>query len=788
MDAAGPELAEPHAMQSSLLSPLSPISLTATPPDAAAKGVVDPAELVTRVRMALGDYQAQPGDADTWTQLTEALGAASAMVARLPRKETQSAIVEDVRQLVRDVTASGAHDRPVAADDLARATSMARKGWQGMLGAMLLTPAWQWASAPLLLDAPSWLLGDYIAWLFAAPQGFCALGDAEKYAAHTLQRLEELVRWVNRSPGIQVETDVLTAYATKSSGIPLYFAEGSLRRHAELRGKLLSRAFVQPGDTFAPEAMPREGRRLRVGIVRPQFGPETETYGTLPTFEELDPERFEVILFANRSAESVVEQHCRKHSSDLFVLPEDIDGQLAMLRSAALDVVSFGTNITAVFNEITRIALHRVAPLQVVNVSSCITSGLPHADLYVSGALTDTTEAPSYYSERLGLMPGSAHAFSYYADREEPQMPCTRADFGIPDDALLFVSGSNYYKVIPEMQHAWAKLLAAVPESRLLLHPFSPNWSSDYPIARFRAEFERVLANHGVEASRLAISTLCFPSRTDVKGLLSLGNIYLDTFPFAGANSLVDPLELGLPVVTWEGGTLRSRMGAALLRQLELPEFIATSEADYLVIAEKLAKDAGYRAASAAAVAARMERTPLFLDMLAAGEAFGDVIEKAYDELVAVGPEKFRANRTPVMAATAPTTDSGEILTDEVAHAREVLRRSPADADARHVIGRSLLEAGRAGRAATYLLGALQGEEAKADLWLDVARALQADGKLNEALQALEAGLRLDQSKLEGWVLFADIAHTLGSADIAREAAGVARQLAPDDDRVLAYL
>jgi predicted Zn-dependent protease len=99
-----------------------------------------------------------------------------------------------------------------------------------------------------------------------------------------------------------------------------------------------------------------------------------------------------------------------------------------------------------------------------------------------------------------------------------------------------------------------------------------------------------------------------------------------------------------------------------------------------------------------------------------------------------------------------------------------------------------LLAAGRSQRAATYLLAALQGEESNAELWLDVARALKADGQLGEALQALEAGLKIDQTLLEGWVLFAEIAHALGSAEIAREAAGVAHQLAPDDIRVLAFL
>lgn len=736
-----------------------------------------------KLRAGMGEYLQQPDSIELRNQFLTDRRIAAEAISRISRKETDSAFTHEARALVREVTASGIQDRPVNAEDHALACRLVRKDWQGMLAAMLLVPAWQWTDAPNLVSVPDWLRVDFVDWLFAPPQGFSELGQAELYGTYVLGRLEELLRWVNRGPGADAEFEVLTAFATKSSVIPLYFSKGSLRRHAELRGRLLTRGFAMQGkhDLTAPS---RFGRKLRVGMVNRHFGPQTETYTTLPTFEHLDPERFEVILFAHRAGETRLEEHCRKHATDFRLLPDALEEQIEMLRTAALDVVVFGTNITAVFNEVTRLALHRVAPLQVVNNSSCITSGLPEIDLYVSGSLTETAHSPDQFSERLGLLPGPTHAFNYSADREDAQVPCTRADFGIPEDAFVFVSAANYFKIIPEMQHAWAKLLASVPGSCLLLHPFNPNWVSDYPILRFRVEFARVLELNGVDGSRLAVSTLNFPSRTDVKTLLGLGNVYLDTFPFGGVNSLIDPLELALPVVAWEGDTFRSRMGAALLRQLELPHLVAVNRDDYLAIAEKLATDAALRAECGAAIRSRMDRGPVFLDSLAASEAFGDLIETAYDELAEVGREAFRAAREPLVAAPARATEE----LDEVAIARATLRRCPADAGARHVLGRALLEAGRSNRAVAYLLGALQGEEAKAEVWLDTARALKADGQLNEALQALEAGLRLDQSALEGWVLFAELAHTLGSTEIAREAAGVAQQLAPGDTRVLAYL
>lgn len=734
-----------------------PVNLDASP-----GGGLDATLAFNQLRAALSNYLDQPGDGIRWQQLLVARRVAGAAMLKLPRKEISAPWVEDARRLVREVSSSGMHDRAVIAEDIALVGTVAQKGWQGLLTAMLLTPAWQWPDAPLLLSVPEWLHTDYVTWLFAPSQGFSAIGDAETYANHMLHRLEELVRWVGRCPGALAEAEVLSAYVRCSSVIPLYFCTDSLRRHAELRGRLLQRLLVPEGDNYKPEVQRREGRRLRVGFINRHFGPQTETYTTLPTFEQLDPERFEAILFSHVSGGSVLEAYCRNHAADFFVLPENMDEQIAMLREANLDIVVFGTNVTAVCNEVTRLALHRVAPLQVVNNSSCITSGLPEVDLYVSGTLTEAPSSAAHFSERLGLLPGPTHAFNYSVDRAEPQVPCTRADFGIPDAALVFVSAANYYKIIPEMQHAWARLLAAVPGSHLLVHPFNPNWSSSYPIKRFRAEFEAVLAAHGVEASRLAISTKRFPSRTDVKTLLGLGNLYLDTYPFGGVNSLVDPLELGLPVVVWEGETFRSRMGAALLRQLGLDELIVSDAEAYHGICVRLAGDAAACAALRARILAAMERAPLFLDTLAASDAFGALLEQAFDELAAHGREAFRRETRPLVAPDAAT---------------------PAVRQAR---GHKLLAAGDAARATDYFLGAIQHDERNASLWRALADALRRTDRMNEAVQCLETCLQLDPRNAESWRLLADVAQAVGHAELHTEAMDMLKRLTVGAEAALA--
>lgn len=767
------------------ISSRSPTTPTSSTPEECA-GVLE----VTYA--ALAAYAEQPDYPPVVAQLRRALRAASEAIATYATTDLAGESGHLARELVTAVSASGIHDAPVADEDLQRAHAIAGHSPAGLLGAMLLTPAWQWPAAPKLAQVAATIVADYAAWLIAVPQGFVARGQAASFAARYVQRLEDILRFARSPSTAELGRTVLATYLKRGNCIPLYFCDDSLRRHYELRAQLLQCAVARPGVTLTPRS--RVGRRLRVGFINRHFSPQTETYTTLPTFEQLDPNRFEVMLFAQHLGGSTLEEYARHHAASLTLLPSEIGAQIDQLRAAGLDIAVFGTNVTAVFNEVVRVALHRVAPLQVVNNSSCTTTGLPEIDLYVSGTLTEAPEAPEHFTERLGLVAGPAHAFNYEADRQEPTGTWTRAALGLPEDAIVFVTAANYFKIIPEMQEAWARLLAAVPGSRLLVHPFNPNWSSSYPIKRFTAELDRALAARGVAGDRVFVSSVKFPSRSDVKALLAVGDVYLDTFPFGGVNSLVDPLELGLPVVVWEGSTFRARMGGALLRSLGLDDLIATDEAGYLALATRLATDPAARDSVRVRIAEAMGRSPVFLDPLAASDAFGALLETAYDELVAIGRTEFRRRRTPLVAPAI--TDPMAAINEGVARfeagdfrtagelARSVLGVHPAHPAARHLLGAVLLNTGEATRAVDYFLGAVQHAGDNAPLWHDLAVALCESGRHEPALQALETSLRLAPDRLDGWLLFAELALAAGNHDLLGHALGVAAQLAPDDSRI----
>jgi predicted O-linked N-acetylglucosamine transferase (SPINDLY family) len=600
------------------------------------------------LRSALAAHLANPEEPEARVHLLQVRRATAQAISRWPRQHRQGTEIHGAFELVREMAKTGVHDHPVEADDLRLADDLARRDWRGVLAAMLLVPAWQWPAAPLLAEVTDWLRPDYVRWLFVAPKNFTAPGHAGEYAAFHLKRLEELLRWLNRGVDATEQRKVLAVYASHCSLRTAALADGNLVRQAELRGRLLARTMGKMDDHYRAPVKPGAGRRLRIGIIHRHFESRAEIHAALPLFGRLDPERFEVRLYTYVNDFSSMEELCRQHVADFVLLPADLKEQLGLLRKDALDVALFCSDLAGDCNVVTRLALHRVAALQVVNDATGHSAGLPEIDLHVTGALAVKPGVAAAFGERLGLLPGASHAF--VRDAEQPQLGCMRADYGLPEGVPVFVSTADYWKITPEVRQAWAQLLAVVPGSYLLVHPFAAGPVPVPVMTYFHAELTAALQGAGVHPARGVVSSVVFPTRADVQGLVALGDVYLDTFTGSAVETLADPLELGLPVVTREGESLRSCTGASLLRATGLAELVADSAESYQAIAARLAVDPVYRQDCRQRLRPPAGQDPAWSDMKGVSAAFGELMLAAHAELLVRGRTAFRADPTPLKA------------------------------------------------------------------------------------------------------------------------------------------
>lgn len=644
-------------------------------------------------------------------------------------------------------------EREADASPAPRPPPAAGRRWGELELAILLLagPAWSSADVPAFADVADDWWEAYALWRFAPPQVFAAPGEAARHATHQAAALVELARWVERNPGSATVRAAAEACIEILDTRWLHGSAAAVRAALRARGRVLARLRGgRPGD-HAVLALPREGRRLRVGVVAEHYAAGDATRRLLPLFGKLDPRRFEVRLHALREVGDALEARCRRPAAGFEVLPAGLSDRLARLRAAELDVLLFGADLASGADGVAELALHRIAPLQVA--AACFVPegcGLPEVDLLLAGEseLARDPALAADLSERLGLLPGPALARDEDPAPETATQEWSRDLLGLAPGAPLLVCAADHRSITPETWELWAGLLAERPEASLLLHPFREGVDAARAACLLR-QCQEVFGRHDIDPDRVIFSTLELGNRADLRLLLSIGDLYLDSVPGGDAEGALLALQAGLPVVTLGAGA------GALLRSLGADELVAADADAYRTLARRLATEPEERARQVAGLRKALERLPLCHDPLTRADAVGEVLERAFDEVLADGARIFRERREPILATGAP-----------------------CEGAACRARGLELLAAGRPARAVDYLLAALQKDDGTADLWLEVARALSANGQKAEAVQALESALRLDEGLAPGWEMLARLADEIGLADLAVQAREVVAGLA----------
>lgn len=595
-----------------------------------------------RLQQLVQRHRQEPGNQQVLADLRRLREAVAQFLLDVPEGQLAAALQGELGQCLKLITESALRDEPLLAHEQANADELRSRLADPKFSQelrekftfchMLYRYAHQQELPFEGLPLKGRALGNFLEYMLYNPEIFLQIGEAERFAMHIGDTTAGLRRWLEREPEDPHCRQAVNFFLNRENFINMYFNSLDTRQMYEDRAALMSAGLRQAGLPLGWQPPRREKKRgkLRVGFFNSHFGPQTETYTSIPHFEHLDRERFELYLYTFSAGDNALTRYCQGLTANFRILPvKDLPAAAAAIRGDDLDVLVIGTNVTAVTNPAALLACFRLARAQLVNNSCPVTSGFPEVDGYISGDLVETGDYQHLYSEKVYLVRGTAHCFAYETDNIPPQRSFTRAEFGIPAGAVVFSSGANFYKIIPELKSTWAKILAQVPGSYLLLHPFNPNWSNAYPRERFLASFRAELARHGVDASRLIISMNALPTRSDIVELWKVSDIYLDSFPFAGVNSTVDPLDAGVPVVIWEGEMFRSRMAGSLLRELKIEEYIAHSEEEYIALAARLANDAQLRGEVAEKIRRAMADNPCFYDRRNFSAEVGRTLEQA---------------------------------------------------------------------------------------------------------------------------------------------------------------
>ena len=392
-----------------------------------------------------------------------------------------------------------------------------------------------------------------------------------------------------------------------------------------LSPEVLLRAAKRWGNAFAPQRKPSNpvatlgpDQRLRVGFVSSDFRPHPMASVITELLERLDRTRFETYGYGLVAEDSGPIGTRIANAFEHF-----IDVSTASVTQAVDRIRGDGIAILFDLNGYTRNARPelfalRSAPLQINSIGFPGSLGAAwydyiHVDPFVAPAW-----AQSHYSERFFCMP---HSYYPSDTLRGPQGPSpTRAACGLPDDAFVFCSFNNSFKILPEVFAIWMRLLAATPRSVLWLLDVNADVRSN-----LRAETMRA----GIPSERLIFA----PRVSNVEHVArnAAANLFLDTAPYGAHTTANDALLAGLPVVTCAGETFASRVAGSQLHAIGLPELVTSSLAGYEVLALSLAHDPQRLAGLRARLAQNRRTHPLF-DMARYARDFEDRLARLWAE------------------------------------------------------------------------------------------------------------------------------------------------------------
>ncbi|MGE5467839.1 MAG: tetratricopeptide repeat protein [Ignavibacteria bacterium] len=243
--------------------------------------------------------------------------------------------------------------------------------------------------------------------------------------------------------------------------------------------------------------------------------------------------------------------------------------------------------------------VRRPAPIQATWIGYFHSSGLSSIDYFITDPHTTPAGSGQLFSEVPIWLPHSR--FCYSPPEYAPQVAPPPS---LGSQKITFGSFNRIEKIGNDVVEAWARILSAVPGSRLLLK--AGNLKSRYLCDDLRARF----AAQGIAADRLDLRASS-PHPEMLEQYAEM-DIALDTFPFNGGMTTLEALWMGVPVVTIAGNSVVSRQTVSALANVGLAEELAFADVDSFVAgAIALAGDPARLAKLRAELRPRMEASPL---------------------------------------------------------------------------------------------------------------------------------------------------------------------------------
>ncbi len=356
------------------------------------------------------------------------------------------------------------------------------------------------------------------------------------------------------------------------------------RQYAEFVHRIMAANYPQWTQKLDMPPLSMDGK-IRIGYISPNLKNHAGVAWAVGWLKHRNRDEFEVYsYFTDKipdeiTAEFKAESDYFRHIYDRF---EAICEQVYADRLHILVFPDIGMDAQSL-----KLAVLRLAPIQCACWGHPITSGSPNIEYFLSGDLMEPDNAQSHYSETLVRLPKLGFC---YPKPQFPQIAKTRADYQLPEDAIVYLACQSFYKYLPQYDYIFAEIARRIPRAKFV---FICRYSS-HVNQQFHRRLQRAFTQVGLDADKFCV-LLPRQNGDDYLNLHLISDIFLDSIGWSGGNTSLEAIAAGLAVVTLPGEFMRGRHTYAMLKILEMEDTIAQDEAEYIDIAVRLAADPAWR-------------------------------------------------------------------------------------------------------------------------------------------------------------------------------------------------
>jgi predicted O-linked N-acetylglucosamine transferase (SPINDLY family) len=340
------------------------------------------------------------------------------------------------------------------------------------------------------------------------------------------------------------------------------------------------------------------GEKIRIGYISAFLRDHSGAKWALGWIENTNRQEFEIYCYHIGSKIDLVTEEFRLSSDFFYHIHGNLETVCQQILKDNLHLLIY-TDIGMESQSIPLAAM-RLAPIQCNAWGHPVTSGLPTIDYYLSSELMEPENAQEHYSEKLVRLPNLGIC---YSKPRLPQKQKSRAEFGLREDAVIYISCQTLFKYLPQHDYIFPAIAKQVESAQFAFVEYKR-----LPIIEsFRQRLKQAFAEFGLNSEDFCL----FLPRVNWDDYLNrnvVSDIYLDTLGFSGGNTALQAIICNLPIVTCPGDFMRGRLAYSVVKMLGVEDTIAYNERGYIDIAVRLGNDTHWRQSIVEKIKANQDR------------------------------------------------------------------------------------------------------------------------------------------------------------------------------------